>query len=107
MKKPTKLLIVVIAVFVVAIGSFWYCHPTHYRYNDRFIIGSTIEQIEEKYGEMYRWYNPDDELEPIGLYHIKKVNYDLHRFYHIRFENDIAVEVQLVDCPFISQIRMP
>jgi hypothetical protein len=106
MKKSTKLLTVVIAVFIVVVGSFWYCHPTHYRYNDRFIIGSTIEQIEEKYGEMYRWYNPDEELEPIGLYHVKKVNYDLHRFYEIFFENGIAVKVELVDRPWSDQLQL-
>ena len=43
--------ICVLVVLVVSIGMFWYYHPTHYRYNDRFILGNTEENIVERYGD--------------------------------------------------------
>ena len=38
----------------VAVSVFFYYHPTHFRYNDRFIIGSTITEIVERYGDFDR-----------------------------------------------------
>lgn len=29
---------------------FFYYHPTYYKFNDRFIIGSSIDEIVERYG---------------------------------------------------------
>ena len=38
-----------ILIVVVSICIFKYYHPTHFAYNDRFIIGNTQEKIIEKY----------------------------------------------------------
>ncbi len=81
---------------MVAIGSFWYCHPTHYRYNDRFIIGSTIEQIEEKYGAFdVADYTEKDELY-YGAYLVKETDEygNPPVYYGITFENGVAVSVE-------------
>jgi hypothetical protein len=40
-------------------GIFWYYHPTHYKYNDRFIIGSSIEEITSKYGDFDKVFYTD------------------------------------------------
>ena len=40
-----------ILIIVFCGGMFWYYHPTHYQFNDRFIIGSTKQEIIKKYGE--------------------------------------------------------
>lgn len=42
-----------ILIIVFCGGMFWYYHPTHYQFNDRFIIGSTKQEIIKKYGEPY------------------------------------------------------
>ncbi len=37
----------------VCVCVFQYYHPTHFAYNDRWIIGSSKAEIEAKYGEFY------------------------------------------------------
>lgn len=52
MKKKIALSAVgVFAVLVLAVGVFWYFHPTYYKFNDRFILGNSEDGITEKYGE--------------------------------------------------------
>ena len=52
MKK--KIVISCVCIFIVlvlSIGVYWCFHPTHYKFNDRFIIGNSKDNIIEKYGE--------------------------------------------------------
>ena len=85
-------LILIIAFFG---GMFWYYHPTHYQFNDRFIIGSTRQEITEKYGEPYSY--GDDMM----TYMIRDntpewlMGYDDSLWYEIYFEDGIAVKVRL------------
>ena len=54
MKKKIIIILVSFILIVVALfGVFKYFRPTHFAYNDRFIVGNTQEKIEEKYGEFY------------------------------------------------------
>ena len=100
MKK--EVIITCVSIFVVlvlSIGVFWYLHPTHYKFNDRFIIGNTKEKIIEKYGEFA--YSKYDES---GVYlyaeyvasHYNHPTYLLgftRKWYVIEFENDVATKV--------------
>lgn len=102
MKK--KVLIIVISVLfllIVSVCIFWYYHPTHFSYNDRFVFGSTQERIVAQYGSfdsvhtdasgnvyMASYMILDDTPEMI-------MSYDNSLWYDIYFENGIAVRVQL------------
>ena len=48
-KKIFIILASCILMVVVSICIFKYYHPTHFAYNDRFIIGNTQEKIVEKF----------------------------------------------------------
>ena len=80
---------------------FWYYHPTHYRYNDRFIIGATEEKIAEKYGEFSRVFRNEEGAICRGIYMVRDntpeliMSYDNSLWYEIYFENGIAVSVRL------------
>lgn len=84
-----------ILLVLIAGGVFWYYHPTHFTYNDRFILGSTKEQIKEKYGAFYHegtqvctYMIRDDTPELI-------MGYDNSLWYEIYFKDEIAVKVKL------------
>ena len=85
-------LILIIAFFG---GMFWYYHPTHYQFNDRFIIGSTKQEIIEKYGE------PSSSGESSMTYKIRDntpewvMSYDDSLWYEIYFHDGIAEYVKL------------
>ena len=99
-----KLLIAVIGISVIlfsSIGVFVYYHPTYYKFNDRFIIGSTVEEITAKYGNFTSiGRNPDGEIYR-GAYKVRDntpewfLSYDNSLWYEIYFENGIAVSVRL------------
>ena len=78
-----------------------YYHPTHFAYNDRFIIGNTQEKIIEKYGEFYSTQKNSDGEITCGIYKIRDntpeliMSYDDSLWYEIYFENGKAVEVKL------------
>ncbi len=93
MKK--RILLFLIVIVAVLIGIFWYVHPTHYSFNDRFIIGNTQDRIIEKYGEPYSvgadtitYMIQDNTPEMI-------MSYDNSLWYVIVFENGTAKEVYL------------
>ena len=90
-----------ITVLILSIMMFRYYHPTHYQYNDRFIIGNTVDNIIEKYGEFSKVrYNDAGEM-VYGTYMIRDntpewiMGYDDSLWYEIYFEEGIAVMVRL------------
>lgn len=102
MKK--KILIISICAIItlaLAIGIFWYYHPTYYKYNDRFIIGNTAEQIIEEYGDFSVVRRNEVGKMFCGVYKIRDntpeliMSYDNSLWYEIYFENGIAVSVRL------------
>lgn len=102
MKKKT---IVILASLILIVGAFVcvfkYHHPTHFAYNDRFIIGNTQEKIVEKYGEFYGVRKNNDGEIRCGIYKIRDntpeliMSYDNSLWYEIYFEDGVAVEVKL------------
>ena len=50
-KAVVIIVITMITTFTIALASvYWYNHPTHYLYNDHWIIGKSISEIEKRYG---------------------------------------------------------
>ena len=100
-KKLFIILASCILIVVVSICIFKYYHPTHFAYNDRFIIGNTQERIIEKYGEFYSTQKNSDGEITRGTYMIRDntpeliMSYDDSLWYEIYFENGKAVEVKL------------
>ena len=92
------ILILIIAAFI---GVFKYYHPTHFAYNDRFIIGNTQEKIVEKYGEFDGTRTNNDGAITWGVYMIRDntpeliMGYDNSLWYEIYFEEGVAVKVKL------------
>lgn len=102
MKKKIIIILSSVVLLVVAfICVFKYYHPTHFAYNDRFIIGNTQEKIEEKYGEFYNIHKNDNGEITCGTYMIRDntpewiMGYDDSLWYEIYFEDGVAVKVQL------------
>ena len=102
MKKKILLsAICTIILLVVSIGIFRYYHPTHYKFNDRFIIGKTEEDIVERYGEFTKSHRNESGEITYGTYMIRDntpewiMSYDNSLWYEVYFENGIAKEIRL------------
>ena len=94
--------IVIIALIVSSVFVFKHYYPTHYPYDDSFIIGSTEEEIIEKYGDFDRQsgpYIPDTNYYKSYLIHEASGDIifgsDYNTFYRIHFKNGIAQSVDL------------
>ena len=91
--------ITVIIILVIALISFyWYNHPTHYLYEDRWIIGKKADQIEQRYGEFDKHFGSSSKG-----YCVKKSATDWWgdatwpEYYMIYFdENEKAYKVEIV-----------
>ncbi len=101
MKKILISSICIVVVLVLSIGIFRHYHPTYYKFNDRFILGNTEENIVEKYGVFSKTHcNKAGEM-TCGVYMIRDntpeliMSYDDSLWYEIYFENGIAVKVRL------------
>lgn len=102
MKKKILLsAICTIILLVVSIGIFRYYHPTHYKFNDRFIIGKTEEDIVERYGEFTKSRRNESGEITYGTYMIRDntpewiMSYDNSLWYEVYFENGIAKKIRL------------
>lgn len=100
-KKTIIILTSIIFIVTTFICVFKYYHPTHFAYNDKFIIGNTQEKIIEKYGEFHGVYKNNDGETTRGIYMIRDntpeqiMSYDNSLWYEIYFEDNIAVKVKL------------
>ena len=102
MKKKILLSVIcTMILLVLSIGIFHYYHPTHYKFNDCFIIGKTEEDIVERYGEFTKSRRNESGEITYGTYMIRDntpeliMSYDDSLWYEIYFENGIAVKVRL------------
>lgn len=90
-----------VVILALSIGVYWYYHPTHYIFNDRFIVGNTKEQIVDKYGEFEKTFENDNGEITCGIYKIRDntpewvMSHDNSLWYEIYFENETAVKVRL------------
>jgi len=100
-KKIIIILASVILIVATFICVFKYYHPTHFAYNDRFIIGNTQEKIVGKYGEFYGTHKNNDGEITCGIYKIRDntpeliMSYDNSLWYEIYFKDGIAFKVEL------------
>ena len=90
-----------IFIFALLIGIFWYYHPTHCKFNDRFIIGNTAEEIIERYGAFSNSHSNEKGEITYGTYMIRDntpeliMSYDNSLWFEIYFDDGIAVNVRL------------
>ena len=102
MKKKILLSVIcTMILLVLSIGIFHYYHPTHYKFNDCFIIGKTEEDIVERYGEFTKSCRNESGEITYGTYMIRDntpeliMSYDNSLWYEVYFENGIAKEIRL------------
>lgn len=83
---------IIISVMLI-VGVFWYYHPTHYKFNDRFIIGSSIEEITSEYGTFDKVFYTDTDNKTIRaagyLVEDEKIGFlgtSLEKYYMIVFD---------------------
>ncbi len=103
MKKKTRnILLVALLACVIGIGAFWYYHPTHFAYNDRFVLGSTEAAIVERYGEFNTKFSDDEGNIHRGFYMIRDNTPELFfddidnsLWYEVYFEDGVAVKIEL------------
>lgn len=97
--KYVTICIGILIVFVVISGIYcWYTHPTHYRYNDYYVIGNDVEHIQKRYGEFdcIRYSNEDGQV-----YYADYLVKDTDRwgnpplYYAIEFRDGKAVSVTI------------
>lgn len=84
-------LLLVVLSFVI----YYFHHPTYYKYNDIWIVGSSISDIQEKYGEF------DLTTDSYVAYYIYTDNKGflpdhLKHYYYIYYDNN-GVVYQVVD----------
>ena len=83
---------------VVAYAVFHHYHPTHYRFNDYEVIGHTVEEIIDRYGEPDR---EDFVLKQCIGYKVKDKYIDFFGikyppiYYNIYFESRDGVAVRV------------
>ena len=83
---------------VVAYAVFHHYHPTHYRFNDYEVIGHTVEEIIDRYGEPDIPYH--DVLNYMG-YKVKEKRTNIFGvinppiYYMIHFENIDGVAIRV------------
>lgn len=102
MRKAAKWLITgVLTLGILGAGLWWTAHPTHYKYNDRFILGSTPQEIEERYGNFFRRsYGVNGQL-GAGEYLIREdtpewiMGKDNSLWFVIHFRNGVAVDTEV------------
>lgn len=103
--KRKKFFIVISALLLIVMGiggTYWFYHPTHYRYNDRLVIGKTAAQIEERYGDFDKvFYYENGELASAGyLTEPSKITYlgkTWPKYYFIKFQDGKAISVKIVE----------
>ena len=86
-------------IALTSVSLFNYTYPTHYPYKDREIIGSTPEEIEEKYGEFWALYRNEENVPTFAEYMIREdvtdfLGNDESLWYQIYFKDGVAVKVK-------------
>ncbi len=95
MKKSILIIAAVLVLTAASIGIFWWYHPTHISFNDRFVLGNTMDNIIERYGQPYTstvtslTYKVRDNTPELFM------SYDDSLWYVVTFEGGIASEVTL------------
>ena len=103
-KKITIPLRVIAICFVVIIGFsiFLWTHPTHYRFNDRWIRKNNINKVQERYGD-YDLGSLDEGERGYIAYYVYTDNGPImpdHKkyYYHIKYDEQGDVTEIYVNC---------
>lgn len=100
MKKRTLFCVLVFIDAAIGVGVYWFCHPTHFAYNNRIVIGSTADEITDKYGEFYSVSLDKNGNISKSVYMIRDntpelvMSYDNSLWYDIYFADEIAIRVE-------------
>jgi len=103
-KKVLASIIMLILIISLFIGCYWYYHPTHFKYNDRFVVGNSVSAIAERYGEFDKIFYKDLHDSKSGIssggYMVEPrkqgfLGTDWAKYYMIRFVNGKAVSVRI------------
>jgi len=100
-KRIISVILALLCVLLVCGGIFWYLHPTHFAYNDRFILGNVTEEIVDRYGVFTREHKGDSGTLVKAEYRIRDntpeliMSYDNSLWYEIYFQDGVAVKVAL------------
>ncbi len=95
MKKSIAITAVLLVLTVASIGIFWWYHPTHAAFNDRFVLGNTMDNIIGRYGQPYSTtatsltYKVKDNTPELFM------SRDDSLWYVVTFEDGIATDVSL------------
>ena len=88
-------------ILALAVGLWGCCHPTHWRFNDRAILGCEEEEIVARYGAFASVRRSEAGELACGTYMIRDntpeliMSYDDSLWYEIYFEDGVAVSVRL------------
>ena len=88
--------VILIAVIAICIWQFRITHPTHPKFNDKFILGSTAEEIIDRYGDFYVYSSQESitgEITATGIYKAQEkisswIFYRSDAYYYIHFDKD-------------------
>jgi len=101
-KKVFVGLVIIALILITVIGPYWYYHPTHYKYNDRFILGNRIAQIVERYGAFEKiFYRDESESEIHSAGYVVEpaktgfLGTSYPKYYMITFNDGIAISVRI------------
>lgn len=101
MKRVIVVLLTLLCILLACGGIFQHLHPTHYAYNDRFILGNVKDEIVDRYGEFSREYKDESNTLVKAEYQIRDntpeliMSYDNSLWYEIYFQDGVAVKVAL------------
>ena len=101
MKRIVIGFLAALCLLLLCCGILRYFHPTHISFNDRFILGNTVSEIVERYGEFDRTYEDKSFRLVKAEYMIRDntpeliMSYDNSLWYEIYFQDSAAVKVSL------------
>lgn len=102
MKKHWYFILLAVIVLVIAsVSEFEYVYPTHYPFNDRFILGSTRDEIVAEYGAFWCEEVNSKGVLCCGHYMIHDdtpeliMGTDNSLWYEVHFTDGIATKVNL------------
>ena len=101
MKRMIAAVLSLLCILLICVGIFRYLHPTHFAYNDRFILGNVKDEIVDRYGAFSREYKDESDVLIKAEYQIRDntpelvMSYDNSLWYEIYFQDGVAVKVAL------------
>lgn len=104
-KSKSIIALISVVVLLSFVIGYWFDHPTNWDYSDRFVKGSSVDQIIAKYGEFDIVFYTDTNNNTIStagyLVQEKKKGFfgtSPEKYYMIIFDvNGIAIRVSIED----------